>query len=459
MNVVRLESNPGPQRDFLATNADIAFYGGAAGGGKSYAVLLDGARWCRDPNFGGLILRREAVDLIGAGSIWEKGAEMYAPFGARLRENPRDCRFPSGATIEFTHLQHEKDVFGHQGKQYSWIAFEELTHFTKSQFWYMISRLRTEAKVRPYVRATCNPDPDSFVAEMVAWWIGDDGYAIPERSGVVRYFVRDLETDVLEWADTREELLAKYNDPDRITSFTFILSRLKDNPKVDPTYRGALLSLPLVERERLLGDGERGGNWKIRPAAGLYFKRSFFDIVDRVPGKITKLVRAWDKAATEAAPGKDPDWTRGPKVGRLEDGRLIVLHLESLRGRPLAVDQAMRAMAAQDGIECEVACWQDPGQAGVVDAEHVRSVLSGFRVHIERASKDKVTYAGPVSSDAEARRILLLRGPWNDEFIAELESFPGKAHDDIVDALSLAHLRMNAAMSMEQQANAYAKGM
>lgn len=443
--VIELRPNPGPQEDFLATSADIALFGGAAGGGKSFAALLDGLRWHTDPDFGGIIFRRESVDLTGPGSIWEEATKLFSLFGAELRQSPYlEARFPSGASFVFRHLQLESDRLAHQGKQYSWIVFEELTHFAETQFWYLWSRRRTKAKVRPYMRATCNPDPDSFVRKLIDWWIGEDGYAIPERSGVIRYFVRG-DDDELIWADTREELEERFGDPERVTSFTFILSRLKDNPKIDPTYRAALLALDRVERERLLGDEERGGNWNIRPNAGELFKRSWFTVIepeDVARLDIVRTVRVWDKAAT--APSKsnpDPDWTRGGKISRLRDRRLLVQHMESLRGTPGQVDELMKRTAQNDGIGVSVVAWEDPGQAGKVDTSHTAEVLSGFDFKQVRAAQNKVAYARPVSAKAERHEILVVRGAWNEAFFGELEAFPDpKRHDDIVDMLSLGSL-------------------
>jgi predicted phage terminase large subunit-like protein len=455
---VRLEPNPGPQSEFLSTPADIAFYGGAAGGGKSYAVLLDGLRWRDDPDFGGIIFRREAVDLIGAGSIWDMAQDIYPLVGARSRENPRDIRFPSGGTIEFAHLQHEKDKLAHQGKQYSWISFEELTHFTETQFWYMVSRKRTKANMRAYVRATCNPDPDSFVAKMVAWWIDERGYAIPERSGVIRYFVRDKEDDTLDWADTEEELLARHGDPELITSFTFILSRLKDNPKIDRTYRGALLSLPLVERERLLGDEELGGNWKIRPVAGNTFKRHWFRMLE--PGQSPPFarkvasVRWWDKASTAPKKtNKKPDWTVGVRVDKYTDGTaapiFVIEHVERLQNTPGGVNRTIRATAELDGIGTKQGLWEDPGSAGAEVGEAFSALLSGFANTTIKQSKSKLTYADLWSPHAERGRVYVRRGTWNDAFFAEAESFPDGVNDDQVDGASGAFLCLDDVVPME----------
>lgn len=440
---IEIRPNPGPQEAYLATSADMAFFGGAAGGGKTYATLLDGLRWYADPDFDGVLFRREAVDLRGPGKVWDEAVGLFSLFGGSPCLSPLEWRFPSGAAISFTHLQHEKDKYSHQGAQYSWIAFEELTHFTEGQFWYLWGRRRTKAKLRPYLRATCNPDPDSWVRKMVDWWIGPDGYAIPERSGVIRYFVRD--GDELVWADTREELEERFGDPERVTSFTFILSRLSDNPKVDPTYRAALLALPLVERERLLGDEARGGNWDIRPVAGNFFRRAWWtryvDSADELD--VIVWMRGWDLAATEPNPdNKDPDWTRGAKVGITRQGHYVIADMASERGTPGAVEKLLTATAELDGPNVTIGLFQDPAQAGKSQAAHyVDDVLADYAVDVLVASANKQALAKIWSPMVERGEFILVRGPWNAAFIAEGEAFPpkpGKGHDDQIDAVSRA---------------------
>jgi len=206
----------------------------------------------------------------------------------------------------------------------------EMTHFTEGQFWYMVSRNRDPSgTVKPYIRGTCNPDPDSFVATLIDWWIDPTtGLAIPERSGIVRFFIRYH--DDLVWADTPEELQERY--PGSLPkSLTFIGSSYKDNQlgmAADPGYLANLENLPRVERERL-----KTGNWKVRAAAGDYFKASDFPIIERRPDNAA-WVRYWDGAATEPnANNKDPDWTVGCLIGRDPQGNYCVAHIDRFRRR------------------------------------------------------------------------------------------------------------------------------
>ena len=191
------------------------------------------------------------------------------------------------------------------------------------------------------------------------------------------------------------------------------------------------------------------GNWKARPAAGLFFKPQWFRVFDEVPGSVEADVRGWDKAATEPhANNRDPDWTRGVRVARLSQGspvRYLVRDVASIRANPGEVDRLIRNTASQDGRGVAQSLWQDPGQAGVVDIAHARSNLDGYTVYSERASQDKMSYAGPISSASEAGSVGLLRGDWNGAFLSELAAFPEGGHDDQVDALSLAFRKLSSA--------------
>lgn len=249
--MTRLTPQPGPQTAFAATRADIAIFGGAAGGGKSWSLVAEGAR-VGEAGGTGIIFRRQAVDLTGGGSLWEETG-VYASLGAKSRESPQlSWKWPSGGLVELRHLQHEKDRLAHQGKQYEFVGFDELTHFTEAQFWYLYSRARSvTGRFRPYIRATCNPDPDSFVRRLIDWWIGPDGYAIAERSGVLRWFVR--RAGEVEWVDAGTP---------GAQSLTFIPSKLEDNAILrerDPDYESKLDALIEVDRDRL-----RRGNWNAR---------------------------------------------------------------------------------------------------------------------------------------------------------------------------------------------------
>jgi predicted phage terminase large subunit-like protein len=429
--VRRIGPQPGPQTTFLSSPADIAIFGGSAGGGKSYGLLLEALRHTSVPKFNAVIFRRTLADVRKAGALLDTSRELYGEIGATFRSDTFTWSFPTRTTITFGHLEHENTVLTWQGSQVCFLAFDELTHFTRSQFFYMLSRSRSVCGVRPYVRATTNPDADSWVAEFISWWIDQNtGFPIEERSGVLRWFARI--GDVLQWADTREELVSKFPDSEP-KSVTFILSRLEDNPilmRADPGYRANLLALGRVERERLLG-----GNWKIRPSAGLYFRREWCEIVDAIPAR-TDFVRGWDLASTEKTSENDPDWTAGTKIGRMPDGRFIVAHHVRMQESPHKVERAVLNTASADGPSVRIHLPQDPGQAGKHQAQHYTKMLAGFTVRTMPVSGDKTTRFGPFSAQAEAGNVVVLRGQWNEDWFTSLENFPSAAHDDDADSTS-----------------------
>ena len=432
-----IKPQPGPQEAFLASSADIAIYGGAAYGGKTYGLLLEACRHTDHGDFGAVIFRRTTKQVTNEGGLWDTAGDVYPQIGARPIVGRLQYKFPSGATVTFAHLEYEKNKLDWQGSQIPVIGFDEVTHFTAGQFWYMVSRNRNPSNngIRPYIRATCNPDPDSFVAELIAWWIDPDtGYAIPERSGVVRWFIRRNNT--LIWADTAEELRAEHPGSSP-KSLTFIASSFSDNKiglERDPGYLANLEALPTVERERL-----KLGNWKVKPSAGDFFKKSYFDIVDAAPA-VGRRIRYWDRAATEPSESNpDPDWTAGVRLCYAEDGYYYVEHVERFRGTPGKVAKRIQATTERDGRRVSVGIEQDPGQAGKFEAETYVKLLSSFITFVVPPQGNKETRATPASSAAENGRIRLVRGPWNDAFLDELEGFPKGAHDDQVDGFSGAY--------------------
>ena len=430
-----IRPQPGKQEQFLSSSADIVFYGGAAGGGKTYAALIEPLRHINNKNFSCIIFRRTSPQITTPGGLWDTALEMYTALGAKdIRSPNRYFRFPSGAKIVMNHLQYDKTVYDYQGAQIPLIEFEELTHFSWKQFTYMLTRNRSAtAGIKPYIRATCNPDPDSWVAGFIKWYINQDtGYAIQERGGIIRWFI--IMNDEPIWADNPDELFDKYGIEPK--SFTFIPSSVYDNKILlenNCEYLANLKAQDEVTKEQLLN-----GNWKIRPAGGLYFKANQAPIVNVVPDKIIGICRAWDLAATEATPqNKSPDKTAGVLMARLRNGQFIVLDVFTGCLNAAGVRQAVRSIAIQDRINyrCNsIHIPQDPGQAGKEQAQSYVSFLAGFNVQTERINGNKINRAEPFAAQWQQGNVLLLRGDWNRIYTNELSSFPDGLHDDLVDA-------------------------
>lgn len=443
-HVTQIGPQPGPQEAFLSSPADIAIYGGSAGGGKTWALLMEPLRHIHNPGFGAVCFRRTTVQIRNEGGLWDESEKLYPPVDGDPASHVLTWKFPSGAAITFAHLEHDKTVQGWQGSQIPLICFDELTHFSAKQFWYLLSRNRSMCGVRPYIRATCNPDADSWVAEFISWWIDQStGLAIPERGGKLRWFVRI--GDEIKWADNPSDL-AHYTQPDETgaevpippKSVTFVPAKLTDNValmRADPGYMASLMALPTVERERLLG-----GNWKIRPAAGMYFKRHWCEIVDAAPHGC-KWVRGWDFAATEKRDDNKPDWTANALIGLHPDGRIFVAGSDADQLSPGGVERMVKNTAEQDGREVEIDIPQDPGQAGKAQVAAYAKLLMGYRMQSSPESGDKVTRFGPFSSQAEVGNVYIVRGAWNEKLITDLENFPDSGKDR-ADAVSRAFNRL-----------------
>lgn len=432
---------PGPQEQFLSTGADIAIYGGAAGGGKTYALLLEPLRHVNNPQFGAVIFRREAVQITNEGGLFDTSASIYMLAGATPKLSPqRSWRFPTGAEITFSHLHNDLDVQNWQGAQIPFIGYDELTHFTEQQFWYMLSRNRSTCGVRPYVRATCNPDADSWVSQLVAWWIDQNtGYPILARSGVIRYFINL--GGRLMWGSSRQELLTQFPGS-RPKSFTFVPATLSDNRILnvrDPDYLANLQALNRVERERLLM-----GNWIVKHSAGSYFPQTSVRMLPAIPTDVSMWVRRWDLAATEPSEtNPSPDATASVLMGRRENGRFVIADAINVRKPADIVRTIMLNTARQDKYlyhRVTTVVPQDPGQAGKEQSASLIAMLAGLRAKSIRETGPKQTRAEPLSAQWQAGNVDIVEGAWNRDYLKEMSSFPGEEHDDYVDASSGAFL-------------------
>lgn len=395
------------QAAFLLLPHKEAFYGGAAGGGKSVALLAAALQYADVPGYAALLVRRSYMELMQPNGLIDLSKKWLGPSDAVWRESDYTWRFPSGATLTFRYLQDARSELSFQGGEYQFIGIDELTEVEEDAYRFLFSRLRNKAgsQILLRMRAASNP------------------YG-PGAEWVYRRFILE----------------------GRTSGRIYIPAVFEDNPYLDlVSYDESLRELAPTVREQL-----RNGNWELRPEGGL-FKREWFTghfiEPNRLPSGLA-VCRFWDLAASEQVRGTDPDFTAGVLLGRDRDGIFYVLDVVRARATPLGVQRLVRRTAEQDRQLAFAHDWrlpairmeQEPGGAGkaIVDA-YGRLVLAAFDFRGVASSGSKEARAAPVSARAEAGHVLICRGSWNGDLLDELCAFPHVRHDDQVDALSGAY--------------------
>ena len=281
ISFLRSIAQRGCQEKFLATNADITIFGGNRGGSKSFSLLMESLKDIKNPYYSATILRNEKDDLL---DLINTSYQLYTQFGTYNKSvNDMTWNFETGGKLKFSYYADSFEDFKKrfQGKQYSFIGIDEITHSTYEKFKYLITCNRNAYGIRNRFYGTCNPDPDSWVRKFIDWWIGEDGLPIDSRDGVIRYCFMDGDTpDGIYWGDTPEEVYEQckqiieplWRDEyevlgfNKITMFvksvTFIKGKLEENIALiasDPNYVANLAQQDEEQRSRDLE-----GNWNFK---------------------------------------------------------------------------------------------------------------------------------------------------------------------------------------------------
>lgn len=436
------------QQVFLNLSVEEALYGGAAGGGKSDALLMAAMQYVDVPGYSALILRRTWPDLNAPGAILDRANDWLSDTPAQKTDGGRIWKFPSGARIQFGYLQYDKDKYKFQSAEYQFIGFDELTHFEQTTYEYMFSRIR-----RPALNClNCNTALRVYRNNN-----GSQYYKHVNKAGKEKCREVFPDPKVLAQYPQTKDGMSIFDVPLRMRSATnpggighlwvkshfidpktrkkgsvFVPARLIDNPSLDQeSYEKNLMHLSPIDRERLLN-----GDWDVEDE-GAMFLRHWINVLDEAPATRKETVRYWDLAATV---NDDSDYTVGAKVSRDQEGRIIIEDIVRLQGRPSQVERQIMQTAMLDGIGIPIRMEQEPGSAGVNNiSNYRRNILQGFNFDGVRSTGSKEHRAAALSSQAEAGNVYIVKGQWNIDFLDELALFPNGAHDDQVDAVTGAY--------------------
>jgi predicted phage terminase large subunit-like protein len=410
------------QEAFLRLTCPEALFGGAAGGGKSVALLASAAQFTDVPGYNALLLRTTLRELEQPGGLIDLAEHWFGPTKASWSGEQRAWRFPAGtrsgaggASVRFGFLDGQRDVNRYAGSSYSFVGFDELSQVDEISYRRMFRVLRqantgsglgrapdglTLAEVPVRVRATSNPGGPNH--------------------GWIKLRLVD--------PDTREP------------GVVFIPSRWSDNPHLDlESYEKQLAHLPITEQKRL-----RDGNWDVADE-GEIFRREWFQLVDAaaVPEQ-TRAVRYWDFASSQPTlANPDPDFTVGLLL-ELDDrtGIYYITGIVRRRAHAGQIEQLVLATAESDGDDVKIYLEQEPASNSEFMVDHFkREVLRGFAVYSHRPSGSKEARARIAAAAAENGYVKLVPGPHTADFLDEVAAFPHAAHDDLVDAFTGAHQR------------------
>ena len=397
------------QAAFMLLDCREAFYGGAAGGGKSDALLMCGLQYVDVKGYAGIIFRKTYSDLTKPGALIDRAKEWLFQF-SDVRWDDKNKKFEFfkkygphkevWSILQFGYMENANHKYNYQGGEYQFIGWDELTHINIDCYKYMFSRLRRlkDVDIPLRIRSGSNPPDD------------DQGIWVYDR------FV---------------------NPKKRLKDSIFIPAGMDDNPHLDnEEYAQSLNELDPVTRARL-----KDGDWIIT-RKGNMFRRNWIQTVDAAP-PVRRKIRFWDMAATDIDKAKkrnksgEPDYTVGFLLSESK-GIYYIEDIIRVQKSPAITEQLQKSAAIGDGYGTLVREEQEPGSSGIaiVDTK-MRNLFRGYNYKGERSTGNKAERAGPASAAMENGLIKIVRDcRHTEEFLNEMETFPGGLHDDMVDAFS-----------------------
>jgi len=389
------------QWQFTLDERKEVMFGGAAGGGKTIAMLAAGLLYVDKAPYRALILRRTYADLALPGAPMDLADQWLHGTDAKRKDAGREWWFPSGAKLVFGYMATDGDRYRYQSSRWDFVGFDEASQFTEVQLRYLFTRLRQDkinSDMPLRMRLASNPGGASHIY-------------LKDR------YVKPIPPTTVEEAEVAEQRL-------------FIPANLSDNPHLDvDAYRDMLSELDPYTRAQM-----EHGNWDAEPTGGYFDIRNLAVVQEhKSNGNWSKSVvcRAWDLAASSVG-----DYAVGAKVGYdRRTGLWRILDVVRVQADPLLLEKTMRATAERDGRGITQVIEQELGSAGKLAMRDIRQRwLMGYPTSATPPSGDKLTRARLPASLMAAGDVELAPGRWNDDYLAELLSFPNGKYDDQVDA-------------------------
>jgi len=421
------EPNPGPQTDFLSASEQEVLYGGAAGGGKSFAMLADPVRYFNNPLSSMLLVRRSTEELRELISVSKQLYPRAIP-GIKFMERDKTWVAPSGATLWLSYLDRDDDVQRYQGQAFNWIGFDELTQWPSPYPWnYMRSRLRTtkNSGLGLYQRGTTNPGGAGHV------WVKKT-FVDPAPHNT-SFDATDMETgEVIAWPKGH----SKEGQP--LFKRRFIPATLFDNPYLadDGLYEANLLSLPEHQRKQLLE-----GNWDVNEGAAFPEWNRQIHVIEPF-----EIPRSWSKF-------RACDYGYGSYSGvvwfAVSPDEQLIVYREMYCSKVIATDLADMILEAEDGEKIrygvlDSSLWHKRGDTGPSLAEQM--IMQGCRWRpADRsrgsrvAGKNEIHRRLQVDEYTEEPRLVFFNTCTN--MVAQLPALPiDKRNPEDIDTTSEDHL-------------------
>lgn len=406
------------QRAYLLFATQEAFYGGAAGGAKSDALLMAALQFADVPGYAALILRKTLQDLNLPEALMDRAADWLGPTDARWIAQKKQWEFPEGGSLTFGYCETDKDVRRYQSAAFQFIGIDESTQFSEWSYRFLFSRLRRPSKAKLTL-----PAHDGVTLADVPLRMrnaanpGDIGHAWHRRRFV------DKTT--------------------RKPGIYFVPARAEDNPYIDlPSYEAQLRRMFPTEWLRL-----RYGDWEVRDPGEIFDQSRIGSVVrplDKSEG--VKRVRYWDMAATEVKPGTDPDYTVGFRLALdAGTGEWCIEHVVAVQKKPSDVEKLMQQTAARDGREVNIVIEQEPGAEGKLFIDYMRrKILRGFKVHGDKVTEPKPARIRMLEPIVNSGDVTCVEAPWTQGFRDQIDAWPHGTKQDQVDAFAGAHRWLTA---------------